>query len=46
MGMAGSGILEPNEMLVFGKIRQKIHEDKRFSVEQIVAVLKQVQAGD
>jgi hypothetical protein len=48
--MMGPGISEPNEMLVFGKTEPGeggglAVKKKRFSVEQIVAVMKQADAG-
>jgi putative transposase len=44
--LIGPGIFEPNEMLVFGKIEGRFcMKKKRFSVEQIVAVLKQAELG-
>ena len=46
--MGGPGIFVPVEMLVFGKIDEGgdfAMKKKRFSVEQIVAVLKQAELG-
>jgi transposase-like protein len=42
----GPGNSEPDEMLVLGRIREEIFgEGEAFSVEQIVAVLKQAELG-
>jgi putative transposase len=46
-GLIGPGIFEPDGMLVFGRIGKEIlpMKRKRFSVEQIVGVLKQAEVG-
>ena len=45
--MIGPGISDPDGVLVFGRIGKEIllMKRKRFSVEQIVAVLKQAEVG-
>jgi putative transposase len=44
-GLMGSGNFEPVAMLVFGKIEEDILPKKKFSVEQIVGILKQAEVG-